>query len=174
MTRSRISLPSFNRRQTLALPAALGFAGMFGQMPARAQDNAPKKGGKMVLASRHGSTTDSTDPGLLTNAYQGLLALSFSSTLTEILPDGTVGPVLAESWDSKDGKTWRFALRKGVTFHDGRTLKADDVVVSINHHRAADSKSFIKPVADQFTEVKVDGEEYLVMREEDVMAVIER
>ena len=117
----------------------------------------------MVLASRHGSTTNSTDPGLLTNAYQGLLALSFSNTLTEILPDGSVGPVLAESWDSKDGRTWRFNLRKGVTFHDGRTMKAEDVVASINHHRAADSKSYIKPVADQFTEVKADGDNAVIV-----------
>ena len=85
------------RRQALALPATAGLAGLAG-LPARAQSEAPRKGGKMVLASRHGSTTDSTDPGLLTNAYQTLLAYAFTNTLTELLPDGSVGPVLAESW----------------------------------------------------------------------------
>ena len=163
MTKFRSTLPVLNRREAIALPAAAGLVGLGSHLPARAQDQTPRKGGKMVLASRHGSTTDSTDPGLLTNAFQGLLALSFSNTLTEILPDGSVGPVLAESWDSKDGKTWRFNLRKGVTFHDGRTMKAEDVVASINHHRAADSKSFIKPVADQFTEVKTDGDNAVII-----------
>jgi peptide/nickel transport system substrate-binding protein len=163
MTKVRSLLSTLNRREAIALPAAAGLVGLGSHLPARAQDQTPRKGGKMVLASRHGSTTDSTDPGLLTNAYQGLLALSFSNTLTEILPDGSVGPVLAESWDSKDGKTWRFNLRKGVTFHDGRTMKAEDVVASINHHRAADSKSFIKPVADQFTEVKADGDHAVII-----------
>lgn len=154
MRKTDLLLPSINRRNALKLSAAAGGIGVLG-LPARAQT--PVRGGKMVLASRHGSTTDSTDPGLLTNAFQSLLAQAFTNTLTELLPDGTVGPALAESWDTTDGKTWHFKLRRGVTFHDGKPLKAEDVVVSINHHRVAGSKSFVKPIADQFIEVKADG-----------------
>jgi len=69
----------------------------------------------MSLATREGSTTDSTDPGLLTNAYQWYLAFAFTSTLAEILSDGSVGPALAEAWDSTDAQRWNFKLRKGVT-----------------------------------------------------------
>jgi peptide/nickel transport system substrate-binding protein len=40
-------------------------------------------------------------------------------------------PWLAESYTaSKDGKTWEFKLRKGLTFANGDTLDADDVVWS--------------------------------------------
>ena len=40
-------------------------------------------------------------------------------------------PGLAESWSSnEDGTVWTFNLRQGVTFHDGSTLDANDVVVS--------------------------------------------
>jgi len=53
-------------------------------------------------------------------------------------------PELAESWDpSPDAAQWTFKLRKGVEFHNGKTLEAEDVVFSINNHRGKDSKSAI-------------------------------
>lgn len=46
-------------------------------------------------------------------------------------PDGTFSPALAESWEiSDDGRTITFALRQGVTFHNGEAFTADDVVHS--------------------------------------------
>lgn len=42
-------------------------------------------------------------------------------------------PSLAESWEiSEDGLKYTFALRQGVTFHNGREFVADDVVYSMN------------------------------------------
>ena len=160
MRKSHFLAPNITRRNALQLSAAAGLAGMFSKS-ARAET--PVRGGRMILASRHGSTTDSTDPALLTNAFQALLANAFSSTLTEVLPDGTVGPALAESWDTTDGKVWSFKLRRGVTFHDGRPMKAADVIASLNYHRSPDSKSFVKPIADQFLSVQADGDAEVVI-----------
>ena len=43
----------------------------------------------------------------------------------------TIAPALAEFWRaSRDGLTWTFTLRKGVRFHHGREVTADDVVFS--------------------------------------------
>lgn len=42
--------------------------------------------------------------------------------------DGNYYPGLAESWDiSEDGLTWKMALKKGVTFHDGSPFNAEVV-----------------------------------------------
>lgn len=53
------------------------------------------------------------------------------NALTLIDRDMTVKPDLAERWESsKDLKTWTFYLRKGVKFHHGRELDAEDVIAS--------------------------------------------
>ncbi len=49
--------------------------------------------------------------------------------LVEKLPDGDLAPSLATSWEIlDDGLRYRFSLRPGVSFHDGRPFGADDVV----------------------------------------------
>ncbi|WP_144241329.1 peptide ABC transporter substrate-binding protein [Fimbriimonas ginsengisoli] len=53
--------------------------------------------------------------------------------------DSKVTPNLAEKWDvSKDGMTYTFHLRKGITFSNGRAVTADDFKYSFE--RAADPK----------------------------------
>ncbi|MCD4673609.1 MAG: peptide ABC transporter substrate-binding protein [Anaerolineaceae bacterium] len=45
---------------------------------------------------------------------------------------GVPHPELAESWGiSQDGETYNFALRPGVTWHDGEPFTADDVLFTI-------------------------------------------
>ncbi len=53
---------------------------------------------------------------------------------TEVDKDGNpkIVPSLAEKWEiSDDGKTYTFHLKKGVKFHNGEELKADDVLFTI-------------------------------------------
>ena len=48
----------------------------------------------------------------------------------------TIIPDLAHSWDiSKDGQTYTFFLRKGVLFHDGAELTANDVKATFDRIR---------------------------------------
>jgi peptide/nickel transport system substrate-binding protein len=48
-------------------------------------------------------------------------------------------PLLAEKWETVNPTTWRFHLRKGVKFHDGKPLTAEDVKYSFEQY--ADPKN---------------------------------
>jgi peptide/nickel transport system substrate-binding protein len=44
-------------------------------------------------------------------------------------------PRLAESWEpNEDGSVWTFQIRQGVSFHDGKPLRAADVAYTLNLH----------------------------------------
>lgn len=48
-------------------------------------------------------------------------------------------PLLAEKWETVNPTTWRFHLRKGVKFHNGKPLTAEDVKYSFEQY--ADPKN---------------------------------
>ena len=61
-------------------------------------------------------------------------------TLTKINQDGSVSPLLAESWEvSPDLKTYTFKLRKGVKFQNGEPFNA--AAVKFSYDRAGGEKS---------------------------------
>src|SRR5436190_23590945 len=57
------------------------------------------------------------------------------------MPGNPMAPSLAESWTvSKDGLVYEFVVRKGVVFHNGDPLTAEDVKFSFDRYRGAASK----------------------------------
>jgi len=154
------------RRAFMGRAAALGLTTALATTLAgqAAKAATPKKGGLMKLAMGHGSTTDTYDPAVIENGFQWVMAYAISNTLVELSADGKLVPALAESWDASDDATqWTFKLRKGVEFHDGRSLTAQDVVASINYHRGEESKSTVKPLVDSIETIKVDDGNTLVV-----------
>jgi len=146
-----------HRRRFLQGTAAVGALGStlgFGAPAARAA----KKGGTMRMGKAHGQTTDTLDPGTADNGFTTALMYGVHGFLTEVGSDGSLQPSLAESWEaSADAASWTFRLRKGVTFHSGKTLTADDVVAAINHHRGKQSTSAAAPLVKAVKDVRADG-----------------
>ncbi len=73
------------------------------------------------------TTSQVASLSVLSNVYEALVDLD---------PRLGVRPGLAESWHTPDELTWVFRIRKGVRLHDGRTLRAEDVVASLEHARS--------------------------------------
>src|SRR5262245_5213021 len=129
----------------LALAAGLTATGA-NAMFVRAVRAEPKKGGTLKIGIGESAATDSLDPSTYFNQFTGTaLQGTLSNCLTEIDSKGNVVPDLAESFEPSDGaRKWVFKLRKGSTFHNGKTVSADDVVASVRHHTVEGTPSNLK------------------------------
>jgi len=78
-----------------------------------------------------GGTAAAIDEVTYANIFEGL---------TRFGADGSIKPALAAEWEiSDDGLTYTFKLQPNVTFHDGTSFEATDVVFSFDRARAEDS-----------------------------------
>ncbi|KPL72002.1 hypothetical protein ADN00_16005 [Ornatilinea apprima] len=103
-----------------------------------AEEMGPKRGGTLTFAMKEDVT--SMDP--LKAIQYGDIRLNVLVAQQLVAPDrdGKFVGVLAESWTaSEDGKEWIFNLRKGVKFHNGAEMKADDVKWVFDRIMAEDS-----------------------------------
>ena len=140
----------------VTLPAALGMAD-------QALAATPKSGGKLHIGTGHGSTTDNLDPSTAENGLMQAIIYARGNHLMEIDSNGVLIPELAESAEPADGgKTWIFQLRKGIEFHNGKSLSADDVIATFHYHSNAESKSAAKGLVEQITAMRKDGDHRVI------------
>ncbi|MEH7328679.1 ABC transporter substrate-binding protein [Priestia megaterium] len=92
---------------------------------------ASKDGGTLNIAFQSEPTT--LDPQITGNSSVKDAARNIYEGLVIFDSKGNVEPDLAEKIDiSDDKKVYTFQLRKGVKFHNGKEMTADDVEASIN------------------------------------------
>ena len=151
--------PKTSRRDFIRYAVAAGVtATVAGSMFDKARAATPQKGGSYIQALTGGGTKDVLDPAQTNDSYMINVGNQLRNNLTEMSPEGQLRSELAESWESPDAKTWVFKLRKGVEFHNGKTMDANDVVASFNHHRGDGNKSAASGLTKQISDVKADGD----------------
>ena len=121
--RSRIRLAALLGSVLLAVSAGLIVVPPAALGPALA---AMAGGGQVTVAEP--TPPDTFDP-IAHSDFNNWFAWQLAyETLVVVQPDGRVAPMLATSWKvSPDGLTYVFTLRRGVKFHNGSPLTADDV-----------------------------------------------
>jgi peptide/nickel transport system substrate-binding protein len=122
------------RASRLPLIAALVLVLLEGAGPALAADDGTMTIGLHVtLVSRW---LDPAETEALITPFMVLYALH--DALVKPMPAGIMTPSLAESWTvSKDGTTYEFLLRKGVRFHNGDPVTAEDVKFSFERYKGS-------------------------------------
>ncbi len=139
-----------SRRGLLKTGVAAGVLGLSG-MPLSAQT----RGGKLTAGLSGANTSDSWDGRTHSDLFMIASAQgTVFDSLTEVAADGSLKGELAESWEaSADAKTWTFNLRQGVTFHNGKSFGADDVIESLQMHVAEGAKSAAQPIVAAISEM---------------------
>ena len=118
-------------KRYLRLALALGLLAGW-SLPVNAASEMPKRGGTLTMAIRKDIRllnplvrTSSTD--------QSIRELMFESLLT-LDEKGRIKGNLAESWKvSDDGKLYTFKVRKGVKFHNGQEMTAEDLKFAVDY-----------------------------------------
>jgi peptide/nickel transport system substrate-binding protein len=119
----------------MAAGASATVAGSVFAGASRAWAETPKRGGRMVLAADVHGPNDTLDPAQFTASIDYFRGRMFYGSLVRLTPELSYVPELAEEiLPNDDATVWTFKIRRGVEFHDGKTLTADDVLYSMNRH----------------------------------------
>jgi peptide/nickel transport system substrate-binding protein len=94
--------------------------------------------GLFKQAMHWGLSAEYLDPGTNMGATTSqILLYLFHDALVKPMPSGDYTPSLAESYTiSPDAKTYEFKLRRGVKFHNGDPMTAEDVAFSFWRYKS--------------------------------------
>ncbi|MBC8269982.1 MAG: ABC transporter substrate-binding protein [Rhodospirillaceae bacterium] len=160
----RVSNGGLSRREFMQAATMLGFAATASSLYSTAAYATPKKGGVYRVGLGSANTGDNMDSGTNSDVYMINMAQgAVRNCVVEVNAHGKAVPELAESLEpSADAATWVVKLRQGVEFHSGKTMDADDIIASLEHHRGEKAESAAKSVAESMGKIKKDGPNTLI------------
>lgn len=139
----------------MASGATIAAAGSLVTGAERAIAMTPKKGGSLRAAVTQHGPKDTLDPAGSEGTVDYMRSRSHYNNLVQLNDDITPRAELAQEFEvNKDASEWTFSLRKDVKWHDGSKFTADDVVYSLNRHLGPDTKSVVKALVSNVSEVK--------------------
>ena len=91
---------------------------------------APRRGGTLNFGAD--ATLKTLDPVWTTAAVTNLYAIELWEPLFAWDASFEARPMVAERWEASDDlRSWTITIREGITYHDGTTRTADDVIPSM-------------------------------------------
>jgi peptide/nickel transport system substrate-binding protein len=119
--------PRLSRRGLLA--GSMAGAGFLGLPRVARGQAAERRGGTLVVAAD--TEPRNLNPAIVASNGVFYVASKVIEPLAEMTAGGGLTPRLATSWEgSPDGRSVRFTLREGVSWHDGKPFTAADVAFS--------------------------------------------
>jgi oligopeptide transport system substrate-binding protein len=106
----------------------------------------------------------SLDPALVQDTDTHSLAMQCYEGLVETDENNQIKPALAERWEiSNGGKTYTIYLKKGVKFHTGKELTAEDVKWTIDRNtgpkiKSATADTYLDDIVGAMERIKGEGE----------------
>ncbi len=141
--------PTGGHRRPRAAPRALVLLAVVALSTQLGCNGGPRGLGSVRIVYHHAMVT--LDPHAHNDAVTGTVLASVYEGLVEHEPGRPFRPVLAANWTTPSDTVWRFDLRSGVRFHDGRPLQVGDVVAALRRARfGADSTlaTYLEAITD--------------------------
>lgn len=149
-----------SRREFVGRTTALGVsAALASALYGKAVHAQAKKGGLLRAGMQGGESTNSLDPALAASEVPFAINMLWGEMLVDVAATGEIEYRIAEEISANStADEWKFKIRKGVEFHNGKTVTAEDVVATMRRHTDEKSQSGALGIVQGITEMTAEGD----------------